>query len=140
MSRRVTFLALAVSAALIATQASAAPDCSGDACNTKPARSGWFGRSEKTLPREAAPTLVEAPLAADGRGPGYEMNGRTRRAYGPYDPADEYGYDGYVVGFPYAVGPIGFVGPNLFYGGYLGRPVYLFAPNAKIIRLDRGDN
>jgi hypothetical protein len=146
MSRRVTLLVLAASVALIANQASAAPDCYGDACKPTPARSFWpMGRAEKTMPREAAPTLVEGARATDGQGTAYEMNGRTRRAYGPYAPldgdVDAYGDEyGYVVGFPFALAPYGFVGPGLFYGGYLGRPVYLFAPNAKVIRLDRGNN
>src|ERR1700756_4710840 len=120
MSRRVTFLVLAASVALIANQASAAPDCSGDACKAKPASSFWpMGRAER-LPREAAPTLVDGPRATDGAGPAYEVNGRPRRAYGPYAPldgdVDAYGDEyGYVVGFPFALAPYGFVGPGLFY-------------------------
>jgi hypothetical protein len=38
-----------------------------------------------------------------------------------------------VASPPYVYGGYGYYG----YGAYVGRPVYLFAPNAKIIKLDR---
>ncbi len=116
MSRRALLFVLATSAAVIATQASAAdPKCVGASCANAP---------------------TEAQLRSQ---PPAMRHGHFRHV-----PADQ---DGYVVGIPFGPGPIVVAGSPFAYGyggygyygyaGSLGRPVWLFAPNAKIIRLER---
>ena len=109
MSRRASLFLLATSAALIATQASAAETkCTGASCANAP---------------------TEAQLRS-------QRHGHVRHLP-PYQ-------NGYVVGLPVGTGPFVVAGAPFAYGGYygygayeFGRPVYLFAPNAKIITLDR---
>ena len=111
MSRSATLFMLATSAALIATQAAAAdPTCVGAGCATAP---------------------TEAQLRSQSPS---SRRGHFRHVH-----------NGYVGGAPVAFAPVAVANPAYLYGGYgaygyaayVGRPVYLFAPNAKIITLDR---
>jgi hypothetical protein len=45
-----------------------------------------------------------------------------------------------ALGYPLSALPIVLASPTMIYGGYAVRPVYLVAPSAKIIRVDRGDD
>jgi hypothetical protein len=116
MSRRVTLFLLATSAALTATPASAADTkCVGASCATAP--------TEAQLRAQSSSARGEGPALGRGR----------FRHLPPY-------HDGYVVGAPVAFAPMAVASPPYLYGGYgayVGRPVYLFAPNAKIIKLER---
>ena len=47
---------------------------------------------------------------------------------------------GPLVGYPLAGGPVLLGAPTVIYGGYAVRPVYLVAPSAKIIHVDRDDD
>jgi hypothetical protein len=113
MSRRASLFVLATSAALIATQASAAdPKCTGSSC-------------------------ANAPTEAQLRSQPPSMRHGHFRHVPPYR-------NGYVVGLPVGAAPFVVAGAPFAYGGYygygayeFGRPVYLFAPNAKIIHVDR---
>jgi hypothetical protein len=118
MSRRAKLFVLATSAALIATQASAADTkCVGASCATAPTEAQLRAQSPST------------------RGEGQALRHRHFRHL----------HNGYVVGAPVAFAPMAVASPPYVYGGYgyygygayVGRPVYLFAPNAKIIKLDR---
>jgi len=66
---------------------------------------------------------AEATGFADGRG------WRRHHGYG-------YGGNGYVVGLPIPSEAAVVAAPGFIYGSYFGRPVYLFAPSAKIITLE----
>lgn len=140
MSRRVTLFVLAASAALIATHASAAdPKCVGASCATAPTEGQLRAQSERLGGRRAK---SEERRAAETSGHGDEAGWR-RHGHFRYISPYEYGY---VVGVPVGPGPVVVASPPFGYGGYgyygyggyaVGRPVYLFAPSAKIITLDR---
>src|SRR5690349_5176460 len=105
MSRRAILFVLATSAALIATQASAADTkCVGASCATAP--------TEAQLRAQSPSARGEAPALYRG----------NFRHLPPY-------HDGYVVGAPVAFAPV--ASPAYVYGGYgyygygayVGRPV-----------------
>jgi hypothetical protein len=128
MSRRVTVFMLAASTALIATQAWAAPKCVGESCAATPSEAQL--RSQRSSARHEKRAASSERLFAEASGLADE---RWRSHHG-------YGRNGYVVGLPVTTGSVVVAPPAFVYGGYLGRPVYLFAPNAKIITLDRGQD
>jgi hypothetical protein len=97
-----------------------------------------YRRSERTIVRDFEPATmrVAEPLAA----PAYRDEPRRRPAHhrgrvvqGQIDP-------GALVGYPLAGGPVWLGAPTVIYGGYAVRPVYLVAPSAKIIHVDRDDD
>lgn len=74
----------------------------------------------------AAPTSSNEPRRRPARH-------RVRVVQGQIDP-------GPVVGYPFAAAPVLLGVPPVIYGGYAVRPVYLVAPSAKIIHVDRDDD
>ena len=146
MSRRVMLFALATSAVLIVTQASADPKCVGDKCAAAQTEGQLRSprppaRGEKATLRRTSP---EERALAETSGLGDETGWRSHHGHFRHISPHQYGY---VVGVPVGPGPVVLAGPPFNYGGYygygggyyIGRPVYLFAPSAKIISLDRGD-
>jgi hypothetical protein len=97
-----------------------------------------YRRSERAAVRDFEPATmrVAEPLAA----PAHRDEPRRRLAHhrgravqGQIDPGPR-------VGYPLAAGPVLLGAPAVIYGGYAVRPVYLVAPSAKIIHVDRDDN
>lgn len=206
MSRRAILVLLAVSAALIATPASADPECFGDTCRMPdfsepplpvepeplaaevpaPSAAARVPSSVQRLtsppapvasapvnvvpmmaaepavpiqppavrpvvvaespkPRPAAPLRVEESRAAEAAAAAEEPKKPARvavasaRTYQPA-PSHDAGPNGYVVGVPVVTGSVVVAAPTVIYGGQVGRPVYLFAPSAKIITIDSGED
>jgi hypothetical protein len=97
-----------------------------------------YRRSEWAIARDFEPSTmrVAEPIAAPTssneprRRPARH---RVRVVQGQIDP-------GPVVGYPFAAAPVLLGVPPVIYGGYAVRPVYLVAPSAKIIHVDRDDD
>ena len=118
MSRRITLLVLAASATLIATQASADPECFGETCRMP----------EIVEPPAAEPTpAAPAPILETSAAPaaGYV---RSARLSSPDSS--------YVVGYK-AAPAAGIIVVAL--GGVYGSGRYMIAPSAKIISIDSDD-
>src|SRR6478736_2737792 len=146
MSRRITFFALAVSATLIATQASADRECFEDSCR-------HFEVAEPALPPAAPPAATyrprraAAPAIVAGPGAVYAEDDVVRVYPNPrHDPAwkicqlDRRESDQRRCG-AYSYHPYGANGYRP-YGNYAdgrGAQIYMIAPNAKIISIDSDD-
>jgi hypothetical protein len=183
MSRRITFFVLAASAALIATQAAADPECFGDSCRLPevvepPAQAAPEPVVEESVAPQAsarapavvqklAPSSVLPQLAAEpvAHRPAAVPSGpverlvihpreprqieprqvESRNAEEPRPASHGSNYaraervaqsePGYVLGYPFTAGAV-VVAPTIIYGV---RPIYMFAPNAKIITVDSDD-
>ena len=99
--------------------------------------------AERAKPRPAAPLRVEEPRVAEAAAVAEEPKKVARAAVArPYQPAPSYdaAQNGYVVGVPAVTGTVVVAAPTVIYGGHVGRPVYLFAPSAKIITVDSGED
>jgi hypothetical protein len=97
-----------------------------------------YRRSERVVVRDFEPAAmrVAEPLpptrVRDDRPHRLTRHG-TRVVQGQINP-------GAVVGYPLAGGPVLLGAPTVIYGGYAVRPVYLVAPSAKIIHVERDDD
>jgi hypothetical protein len=97
-----------------------------------------YRRSERVIARDFEPSTMRvaeppaAPASRDDPRPG-PAHHRVRVVQGQIDP-------GPLVGYPVAAGPVLLGAPTVIYGGYAVRPVYLVAPSAKIIHVDRDDD
>jgi hypothetical protein len=140
----------------------------GDKCATAPTEAqlrsqGPAARGERAASQRASSRAEERRLAEASADEPVRRHFRHLRPYqngyvvgvpvgfGPVviaNPAFTYGgysYGGYrhtsypFDGYPYGGYSYGGYDSHLGYGGSLERPIYLFAPNAKIIRLDRED-
>jgi hypothetical protein len=96
-----------------------------------------YRRSERAIVRDFEPSnmRVAEPLAAST----YRDEPRRRPAHHRARVVQGQIDSGPLVGYPLAAGPVLLGAPTVIYGGYAVRPVYLVAPSAKIIHVDRDD-
>jgi hypothetical protein len=98
-----------------------------------------YRRSERVIVRDFEPATMRvaeplAPSRVREEGPRRPTRRHgTRVVQGQIDA-------GPLVGYPLAGGPVLLGAPTVIYGGYAVRPVYLVAPSAKIIHVDRDDD
>ena len=97
-----------------------------------------YRRSERVVVRDFEPATmrVAEPLAP----PTYRDEPRRRPAHHRTRVVQGQINPGPLVGYPLAGGPVLLGAPTVIYGGYAVRPVYLVAPSAKIIHVDRDDD
>jgi len=85
---------------------------------------------------EPAAMRVAEPLAP----PTYRDEPRRRPAHHRARVVQGQINPGPLVGYPLAAGPVLLGAPTVIYSGYAVRPIYLVAPSAKIIHVDRDDD
>jgi hypothetical protein len=97
-----------------------------------------YRRSERAMVRDFEPSNmgVAEPIAA----PTYRDEPRRRPSHHRVRVVQGQIDSGALVGYPVAAGPVLLGAPTVIYGGYAVRPVYLVAPSAKIIHVDRDDD
>jgi len=97
-----------------------------------------YRRSERVMVRDFEPAAmrVAEPLAP----PTYRDEPRRRPAHHRARVVQGQINPGPLVGYPLAAGPVLLGAPTVIYSGYAVRPIYLVAPSAKIIHVDRDDD